>query len=550
MTGDSRFTVSRGAAILAAAALLAIGAAGSYVLMRSRSPHASASTVATAPAASATPSASDAAHGAAPAGAAWPDVVVPLTADAAARAGIAIAAVRSGRSSSQLRLPGVIAPNAYRQVAVTPLVSGRITKVEAELGAHVRRGQALAEIYSPELADAEMRFLAARAKLDAHDRELQRTQKLVEIGAASRQEVEALHAEHAAQTAEVQTLRSRLELLGLAPATIETLGPGRAVTSTIGIVAPGDGVITERNANAGVNVDPSVKLFTVVDLSTVWVVADLYEKDFAQVRVGSDATVAVPAFPGFSERGRVSYIDPQVDPATRTARVRVEVPNARGQLRLGMYAEVVTAGAGAHDVALIPRSAVQNVGDRTVVYVANPDAANSFIEREVRLGSVSGDEVEVLTGVAAGDSVVTQGSFLVRAERERLGLRSPAATAMAREGSAAAGARGGAGAPALPPATAASGGHSAEAVKVELNEEGYKPSSVTVVAGQPARIAFVRTTDKTCGTEIVFPSLNITRPLPLNQPVLIEFTPEKSGEVAFECGMKMLRGTVVVQPPH
>ena len=176
---------------------------------------------------------------------------------------------------------------------------------------------------------------------------------------------------------------------------------------------------------------------------------------------------------------------------------------------------------------------MQNVGDRTVVYLANPKALGTFVEREVRLGQASGEQVEVVSGVQPGDVVVTEGSFFIRAERERLGLRpaAGAANASATPGSSREG----------------RGSEAAQTAKVVVNERGYEPATVTLRAGTPARITFVRTTDKTCGTEVVFPSLNIKRALPLNEPVVIEFTPASSGDIAFACGMNMLQGTVVVR---
>ena len=184
-----------------------------------------------------------------------PDVVVPLSQDAVKRAGIVVAPVASGTSATEIRLPGVVEPNAYRQVVVTPLVAGRVTKVGPALGDRVRRGQTLAEIYSPALAEAQTRYVSAQAMLDAHDRELQRTQKLVEIGAASRQELEKIHAEHAAQTAAVQSARSQLELLGVSASALENMAPGHNVSATTSVPAPIDGVVTERGANVGLNVD-------------------------------------------------------------------------------------------------------------------------------------------------------------------------------------------------------------------------------------------------------------------------------------------------------
>ena len=290
------------------------------------------------------------------------------------------------------------------------------------------RGQTLAEIYSPALAEAHTQYVSAQAMLDAHDRELQRTQKLVEIGAASRQELERIHAEHAAQTAAVQSARSQLELLGVSASALDNMASGRSVSATTDVPAPIDGVVTERGANVGLNVDPATKLFTVVDLSTVWVVADVYERDFSRIRVGSEAAITTSARPDLTLRGRVSYVDPQVSAGTRTAKARIEVPNPGGELRFGMYADVVVAGAPGTSTPGVPRSAVQNVGDRTVVYLANPKEPGTFVEREVRLGQASGEQVEVVSGVQPGDVVVTDGSFFVRAERERLGLRPGSST--------------------------------------------------------------------------------------------------------------------------
>ena len=527
MTSDTRVTMHRGAAALVAIALLAAGAGAAYLVMRS---DAGAGGHAPAMPSPAGPQQSPAATVAASNGP-LSDVVVPLSQEAAERAGIVVARIATGVSGTELRLPGVVEPNAYRQVVVTPLVAGRVTKVGPALGDRVRRGETLAEIYSPALAEAQTRYVSAQAMLDAHDRELQRTQKLVEIGAASRQELEKIHAEHAAQTAAVQSARSQLELLGVSTSALEKMAPDHNVSATINVPAPIDGVVTERGANVGLNADQATKLFTVLDLSTVWVVANLYEKDFPRVRVGTEAAITTSARPDLTLRSRVSYIDPQVSADTRTAKVRIEVPNLSGDLRLGMYADVVVAGASGTSAPRIPRNAVQNVGDRTVVYLANPKDPGKFVEREVRLGQTSGEQVEVVSGVQPGDVVVTAGSFFVRAERERLGLR-PAANLQGAT-----------------PATSSDGrsGEPAQTAKVVVSEQGYEPAKVTLRAGTPARITFVRTTDKTCGTEVVFPSLNIKRALPLNEPVVIEFTPAKSGDVAFACGMNMLHGTVVVQ---
>ncbi len=531
MTTDTRMTMPRGAAALVAVALLVTGAGATYLLMRRDAGAGGDMADMAVPAAAQPPPSAPAVANNAP----LPDVVVPLSQEAVERAGIVVTSVTSGTSATEIRLPGVVEPNAYRQVVVTALAAGRVTKAVAALGDRVRQGQTLAEIYSPALAEAQTRYVSAQAMLDAHDRELKRTEMLVEIGAASRQELERIHAEHAAQTAAVQSARSQLELLGLSATTLDSLTPGSRISATTSVPAPIDGVVTERAANAGVNVDPATKLFTVVDLSTVWIVADVYEKDLSRVRVGSEAVITTSAQPDLTLRGRISYIDPQVSVETRTAKVRVEVANPRGELRLGMYADVVVTGASGPSAPTVPRRALQNVGDRTVVYLANPKEPGKFVEREVRPGRASGDQVEIVGGVQPGDVVVTEGSFFVRAERERLGLRLSVGSASTGAGR-------------TPSAVSRGGGSaSVQTARIVVGEKGYEPPRVTLRAGVLTRLTFVRTTDKTCGTEVVFPSLNLKRALPLNKPVDIEFTPAKTGDIAFACGMNMLHGTVIVR---
>ncbi len=273
-----------------------------------------------------------------------------------------------------------------------------------ELGDQVRRGQTLLQIFSPELADAQTKYLSAKAELEAHEQELARTTKTRRDWCGQSAGDGALHAEHAAKLAGVQSLRSRLMLLGMPASAIDALSPGKEIEATTDIPAPIAGVITERAANVGLNVDTATKVFTVVDLSSVWVVGALYERDFSRVRVGSTASVTTTADPGLARQGRVSYIDPQVSADTRTARVRVEVPNPRQELRLGMYADIEVAAAANRQAVTVPRIAVQTVGDRQVVYVANPAEPGKFTEREVHLGDDVRRAGRGRVGSAAGRS--------------------------------------------------------------------------------------------------------------------------------------------------
>jgi RND family efflux transporter MFP subunit len=521
MSTESRLTIHTAAAAAAAIALLLAGSGLTYLFMRNE-------TRLSNPTHAITPGAAASRGAARPTveaqrDAPLPDVVVPVSSEAVQRAGIVVAEVGTGAVTADLRLPGIVEPNAYRQVSVTPLVAGRITRVSAALGDRVRRGQTIAAVYSPQLAEAQARYISARAMLDAHERELQRTRKLADIGAASRQELERIHAEHDARGAAVESARSQLELFGMPASAIDALATNKDVNAIITVTAPADGIVTERSANVGLNVDPATKLFTVADLSTVWIVADVYERDFPRVHVGTNAHITTSALPELALSGRINYIDPQVDAATRTANVRIEVANPRGELRVGTYVDVVVSAAGRNVVPTIPRTAVQNVGDRTVVYLANSKTPGTFVEREVRLGSASGERVEVTSGLTPGESIVTEGSFFVRAERERLGLRSGGVLA------------------------ASLGQTPVQSAKVIVNEQGFQPTRVSLRAGTPAQITFVRSTDATCATDVSFPSEKITRALPLNTPVLVELTPAKTGPIEFVCGMNMFKGVVVVE---
>jgi membrane fusion protein, heavy metal efflux system len=344
---------------------------------------------------------------------------VILAPEAAAQAGIKTAEVSVVEPWASTEVPGVVTANAYREVKVAPLVGGIVRKVHAELGTAVKRGAPLATLFSAELADAQTKFLSMRAMLEADHRRRERTRELVDIGAASRQELEEVTAVHAGHATEVEAARQRLLLLGLSRKQVDALTHPRQVMADVVVPVPIDGVITGRSANLGQVVGMGEELFVVTDLADVWVVGDLYEQDFQRVRVGSEATITTLAYPELRLQGRVSYIDPRVDPQTRTAKVRVEVPNPDGQLRLGMYMTMVFSTTSGAPVVMVPRAAVQTIGGRHVVFVAVPDEEGRFAQRTVTLGSLAGGSYTVLHGLQSGEVVVTEGSFFLRAESLR-----------------------------------------------------------------------------------------------------------------------------------
>src|SRR5881296_1055300 len=406
-----------------AVALLVLGAAGGIIWSERHGSGARAKPVAPARDAQ-TPAAS-------PGGASMPGMPAPagpakteetielsLTPEAIERAGIRIAEVKSQTSVSVMTVPGTVMSNAYRDTKVNALVGGIVRQVTVELGASVRRGEPLAVIFSAELADAQMKYLSMRAMLEADHKKLERTQKLVTLGSASRQELEEVTADHTGHETEVAAARQRLLLLGLSSDRVATLETASQVVSEVTVPSPAGGLVISRTVNPGQVVNSGQELFIVTDLSTVWVIGDLYERDFPRVRVGSPATIMVPSTPDRPLKGRVAYIDPRVDAATRTAKVRVEVPN-RGELRLGMFVTVSFETGVSERVTVVPRAAIQMIGERAVVYAPVEGEEGKFVERTVKVGVPMGEVVQILDGVKPGEKVVTDGSFFLRAEAAR-----------------------------------------------------------------------------------------------------------------------------------
>ena len=402
----------RHAALAAVAVLLmVVGAAGGVIWSERRSRGDSAK--AQAPQARAASSAAGATESA---GKGEEALEISLTPDAIARAGIKIAEVKSGAAAAVLAVPATVTSNAYRDTKVNALVGGIVRDVSVELGAAVRRGEPLAVIVSSDLADAQMKYVSMRAMLEADHQKLERTQKLVALGSASRQELEEVTALHTGHETEVAAARQRLLLLGLSSDRLDRLQNAAQVVSEVTVPSPADGLVITRSVNPGQVVNSGQELFVVTDLGTVWVIGDLYERDFPRVRVGSQATVTVPSAPDGKMQGRVAYIDPRVDPGTRTAKVRVEVSNRSGDLRLGMFVTVAFQTNATEHVTVVPRAAVQTIGDRSVVYVPADSDEGKFVERRVKLGARSAEFVQVLEGLTPGDKVVTEGSFFLRAE--------------------------------------------------------------------------------------------------------------------------------------
>jgi membrane fusion protein, heavy metal efflux system len=440
----------------------------------------------------------------------------------ARRADIQTTPAQPLQSTHRIRIPGTVAPDQYRQVTVTPVVGGRITSVAGQLGDRVARGAPLAVMESSDFSDAQTNYIGMRAELAATDERMKRTVRLVEIGAASQQELEAIQAERTRLSAQVQGAASRLRLLGVSPERLRSVSAPSEVSGTLTIRAPIPGVVTARAVNAGQVVDTSVALFTIASLSPVWVIAEVPQRDLEGVKVGASALITADGRPDVALRGAVTYVAPELKSETRTAQVRVEVSTPRQQLLFGTFVNVEILGENTHGGVAVPAESVQTIGSRQFVYIAAGSQSGGYIEREVIVGTRADDLVEILRGVSAGDLIVSKGSFLVRAERERLGLRSE-------------------------PSGAGTTTEEGRLVKIVVNDAAFQPARVEVGRNERLTLEFTRVSDKTCATEIVVPSQQIKKALPLNQPVAVEFRSTEPGEIGFSCGMAMLKGAVVVK---
>ena len=297
--------------------------------------------------------------------------------------------------SHTIRAVGTVVVSERNLHSVSPRFEGWITTLHVNTtGATVRRGQPLLAVYSPELVTAQEEYRIAVEALKA-------------MGDAA---PEARAGMQALADGGLQRLRN----WGIADADLAELREGKGARRALPLRSPADGVVIEMMARAGMRFMPGETLFQLADLSNVWVVANVFEQDLGFVRPGQKAAISLTAYPGRTFTGEVTFIYPTVEPETRTARIRIELPNEAGLLKPDLYGTVeILAGENVAAVA-IPESAVLDSGKRQVVLIDLGGGA--FEPREVELGDRGDGYVEVVKGLAAGQRVVVNGNFLIDAE--------------------------------------------------------------------------------------------------------------------------------------
>ncbi|MGD2116095.1 MAG: efflux RND transporter periplasmic adaptor subunit [Acidobacteriota bacterium] len=344
------------------------------------------------------------------------DGVVELTPEAIERIGLATETAARTTLAGRRTTTGTLGFDEERLAHVAPRVDGRLVRVPASLGSRVSADEVLAVVDSMELGEAKAAFLRARARHEVAQRRFEREESLHTDRISSEQEV--LEAEAAAReaAADLAATRETLHLLGLPDRAIEGLSWEDPESSLVSVRAPFGGKVVAREATIGELVTPEDALFTLADLSQVWLWIDLYERDLAHVEMGDRVEVRLDAWPGQTFAGELAYIAAELDPESRTVRARVDLANPEQRLKPGMFARVALATGEKEPapVLAVPRTAVQRDGAGSIVFVRT--APGRFQRQEVEIGRVSGEYVEILGGLAEGDEVVTDGAFLLRSQ--------------------------------------------------------------------------------------------------------------------------------------
>jgi len=386
--------------------------------------------------------------------------VIHLSDDAQKESQIEYATAQEEPVDSAVKVTGEVLADANLQTHVTTPVTGRVTEVLVHIGDRINEGKELVNIRSTDIEQAEADLLTnanqvkadlkqallqidcdlatAQAQLKLSESTFKRISSLVDEKIASRAEFEAaktqlekdkiaLDSSIHKREATIELSKERMELmtepnkmklrlLGVSDVEINVVVKTHKVDPVVPVLAPENGIISERLVNVGELVDPTKPLFTISDYHNVWLKADVYEKDESKVKEGQPIELICDSFPGEKFTGRLDYIAPEINSDTRTLLVRAEVPNPGLKLKPKMFGRMQIL-VGAHKVLTIPSTAVQDAGTSKVVYV--PRGQGVFEERKVKLGNDFGDKVEVLQGVNAGERVVTRGSFDLRSESLR-----------------------------------------------------------------------------------------------------------------------------------
>ena len=329
--------------------------------------------------------------------------------------GIVVTAARKERLAGEINATGKVEVNADRIAHVSPQIPGKIATVYASLGDSLASGQVLVMLDSVDLEEALNRYRQSKVRLSLAETNRARVKLLVDKKIAARKDLLQAETDYQMALSELQTNEDRLALYGLSPGDLDKPARSRPL---LPVRSPIGGIVTEKHAIVGELADPSRSLYTVADLSTVWVMVDINEKDLARVRTGQKAVVTVGAFPDVKFGGRINHIADMVDETTRTVKARVEVGNPGRKLKPEMFASVrLSLPADTPPVLAVPETALQNLDGKTVLFVTADGTV--FTPHPVATGRTSGELVEITDGLREGERYAIKGGFLLKSELKK-----------------------------------------------------------------------------------------------------------------------------------
>jgi len=355
--------------------------------------------------------------------------MVQITPESQKEVGIAVEPAGFRNQGETLSATGTVSEDPLRVAHIRPLARGLIEKAYARLGDRVSAGDPLVEYDNIELGLALGEYLSAQSELQRSLTDLQvrktileRAKEMLKVGAIARTAYDLREAEYKdaeAKTvgarATVEKVEEQIHRFGWTDQDLANLQSkprtGHNITHSV-LRAPFSGIITNYHASVGEFVEPSTELLAITDMSSLWVLADVFEKDLAHVQTGKAVQVRVASYPGRVFPGKITYLADTIDPKTRTAKVRCVVENNGGILKLEMFATVEIPIDRGGSVLAVPDSAIQQIEGKPVVFVRNSE--KEFQRREVQTGLASGGYTEIRSGIKAGDMVATQGSFVIK----------------------------------------------------------------------------------------------------------------------------------------
>ena len=331
-----------------------------------------------------------------------------------------------------IRATGKILVSEDRVAMIGPVHEGRLVALYAGQGSRVAKGQKLADLESADIDEAESDYLKALAESEnarrtsaaelklaqaTYDRTKVLYEKTITAGKnlqSAEHDLEVAKASAANNLASTKAAlaaaRRHLLILGLKDSAIDALASKPSLASVFSLTSPIEGIVVERNATIGATVGTDANLFKIIDLSRVWIDANVFEKDLQRVKLGQEVKVFVPAFAGTTFSGKVILVSSVVDPDTRSVKVRTEVPNGDGRLKPDMFANVEIVTDLRRAAISIPQSAVLTDGGKTVVFVTD---GNNFTKRVVTTGMQGDDRIEIVEGLKEGEKVVVKGNYLL-----------------------------------------------------------------------------------------------------------------------------------------